>query len=87
MKDCNHPNFEVNASVARFADPPESVPTGYMLDVKCRCIECGIPFQFIGIRSGISTDLPNVSIDATELRIPIKPSGDPVDLAQSIANQ
>jgi hypothetical protein len=87
MKEtCKHLRFVVHGTVNRLADSPDATPSGYMLDVTCRCEDCGIPFQFLGIRSGISSEHPNVSIDATELRVPIKPTNDPVENVRTITS-
>ncbi len=72
---CNHESFQCNASIGRLTDTEDSVIiTGYSAHIKIHCTQCGQAFEFIGVEGGYSFCEPRVSIDSTELRIPIKPS-------------
>ncbi len=67
---CAHENFSANVNVARLVD------TGrFSADVTISCADCGQPFQFMGLKPGISTREPMVSPDALEARMPICPEG------------
>jgi hypothetical protein len=82
---CEHLNFQANVKVTRLTDNEnENVVTGYSADMKICCVDCGIPFEFIGVPGGYSPIQPMVSFDATELRVPIKPSSDPVEQTKVI---
>lgn len=76
---CEHRDFQAVVTINRIAD----CPTGFMADVRIKCADCGIPFEFVGLPSGLHFEKPMVSIDSTELRAPIKPSSDPVDQVNS----
>lgn len=85
MKDCKHMNFEVAHKVGRLTDEknPEKV-NAFMFDAKVRCLDCGLPFEFVGLPGGMAFDRPMVNFDATELRQPIRPSSDPAEQVKSI---
>lgn len=50
---------------------------GYQVDVHVRCEQCKEPFVFIGPPVGQLPTEPCISVDATELRAPIRPISDP----------
>lgn len=78
MQDCKHEIFQCNADITRLTDgdDPEKV-TGYSADIRVKCVQCGLPFEFVGVPGGYSPGQPMVNFDATELRAPIRPSTDP----------
>jgi hypothetical protein len=84
MIECKHMNFDASVSVGRLTDGDDGPVTGYTAGVKIKCIDCGIPFEFIGVPGGFSPAQPMVNFDATELRAPIRPSTDPVEHANVI---
>ena len=72
---CEHKKFSCNARIGRLTDSEESTEiTGFRADIKIHCTECGQAFEFVGLEAGYSPIAPTVSIDSTELRIPIKPN-------------
>ncbi len=72
---CNHEIFESVVSVTRLTDHENSVVVnGFCADIKIRCRQCEQDFEFVGVSGGSSPFEPRVSIDSTELRIPINPS-------------
>ena len=78
--NCQHKRFECRCSVTRLTDEENSEKvSGYSADIKISCVDCGIPFEFIGVPGGYSPVQPMVNFDCTELRAPIKPSSDPVE--------
>lgn len=71
---CEHNNFQVSAKVGRLTKSDEdSTVVGYVADIEIHCIDCFMPFSFIGLPIGINNKYPTVNYDATELRAPIKP--------------
>ena len=83
--NCTHENFECRASIGRLTDEnnPEHV-VAYVADLNVTCADCGLPFEWIGIPAGISNAQPRVSMDATELRAPLRPSSDPVEQTKQL---
>jgi len=72
---CEHNQFRASVNVSRLEDNEASgVITGYTADVKISCLECGQPFEFVGLEAGLSPFGPMVNVDSTELRAPIKPA-------------
>lgn len=72
---CSHEQFEADVRVGRLTkDDDESVITGYAADIRIKCSQCGQQFAFVGVPAGYSPFEPKVSVDSTELRIPITPS-------------
>lgn len=84
---CQHEQFECVAKIGRLTDGDDGPVTGYAADIRIRCIQCGMPFEFIGVPGGYSPAQPMVSFDATELRAPIRPSSDPVEHFNQIIKQ
>lgn len=80
MSDCKHERFQCSCAVTRLQDTkePEKI-TGYTTDIKVHCMDCGIPFEWIGVSMGVSPLEPMVSADGTELRAPIRPSNAPIE--------
>lgn len=56
---CAHPGFAAAVDVTA--------------DVRIRCEACDEPFTFIGVEAGLSSDGPRVSVQGTELHLPIAP--------------
>jgi hypothetical protein len=71
MADCKHENFDCHVTVARIEDIGR-----FMADVTIRCTQCGTPFRFIGLPSGMDFDGASVSVDACEARLAIAPKGE-----------
>lgn len=46
-----------------------------MAEVRIRCKECGLPFEFIGLECGLTFTGPACDPSAQEARLPIKPKG------------
>jgi hypothetical protein len=70
--DCQHEIFQIQGTVHRLTNDIGQV-NQYMADVRCFCEQCGTPFQFLGIPMGVSTHQATVSVDCTEIRLPIVP--------------
>jgi hypothetical protein len=63
-------NFDASVSVARIEDIGR-----FVAEVKIRCVECGTPFQFLGIAPGYNYEAPTVRLDGLEADLPICPQG------------
>lgn len=70
MADCPHMNFAANVSVARIEDKGR-----FMADVRVKCADCGLPFQFLGLEPGLDMGGARASIDGLEARMAICPQG------------
>lgn len=73
---CEHFNFMVNAEVSRLTDTKGGRVIGYGCDVTARCVDCGLPFRWLGLPFGVSKTNPTVSIDGLELRGLLAPGED-----------
>lgn len=75
-RTCQHLNFAAYVSVDRICkgDVTEK-PSAFLCEVRVRCIECQIPFEFVGVNAGLLWDRPCCDASAQELRIPIQPKG------------
>ncbi len=71
---CEHYNFYSQCRVGRLTDGEDGPVTGYHADIKIKCMDCGQSFEFVGLPGGFNFQKPTVSFDATEARLPIKPS-------------
>jgi len=58
-----------------------------MLDLTLRCSDCGLPFEFFGVPVGVSQETPMMSFNKQELRIPVRPTFDPVDQVNAMLGQ
>jgi len=67
---CEHHNFAANVAVNRMEDTGQ-----FAADVTIRCTDCNLPFQFIGLPTGLNLEGAAVSVDATEARLAIVPYG------------
>jgi len=67
---CAHMNFDASVSVARIEDIGR-----FVAEVKIRCVECGTPFQFLGLAPGFNYEAPTVRLDGLEADLPICPQG------------
>jgi hypothetical protein len=83
MKDCKHPDFEINNHVVCIADEEGEIKE-FMLHTTVKCAGCGLPFEFMALPRGASLMQPMVSTDATEVRMPICPSTDAAELLKSM---
>lgn len=68
---CKHENFHAHVEVNRIEDIGR-----FTADIRIRCRECDLPFEFVGVgECGSSYEFPTVDPSAQELRVPIKPKG------------
>lgn len=73
---CEHHDFAANVEVGRIQDGEGGPVVKYMADVRIVCADCGTPFRFIGLPSGVDYKSPMVSVNGEELRAPIAPQGE-----------
>jgi hypothetical protein len=70
-------NFSANVEVGRLtASEDDSTIVGFTADIKIHCVECGKPFEFVGLPMGSSPMQPMCSVDGQEARMPIMPQGE-----------
>ena len=74
MTDCQHEDFKCVAGIFRLSESDGGVVTGYSAEIKITCVECGLPFRFIGLAAGNHYAEPRVSVDGLELYAPIEPA-------------
>ena len=67
---CAHMNFSAHVAVARIEDKGR-----FAADIRIRCADCGLPFQFLGLAPGLDSNGARVSIDGLEARMAICPQG------------
>ncbi len=72
---CPHENFDATVRVIRLTETPNAEAHDFMAEIQICCLECRHPFEFLGVAAGLSGMLPMSSIDAQELRAPIRPAG------------
>lgn len=67
---CKHLNFDAAVRVVRLED------TGrFVAEVGIKCLECGTPFQFLGLQPGVNFDGATADLDGLEARLGICPKG------------
>lgn len=67
---CEHKNFRADVDVNRLEDTGQ-----FMADIRIRCFECDLPFEFLGLECGLDLHGARVSIDGQEAHIAIAPRG------------
>lgn len=74
-KPCEHENFAAFVDVNRITDSTAESATvkGYAADIRVWCGDCAEAFVFIGAPVGVSPGQPMVSLDGSELRVPLRP--------------
>lgn len=68
---CKHDDFFCECDVTRLSDSG-----AFTLDVRVKCKQCGIPFEFIGLPRGLNLKGAAMSFDGTEGRFAICPKGE-----------
>lgn len=75
---CKHESFAAEVNVNRLEDVGR-----FTADVRVKCEQCGTPFRFIGLPTGVDLNGASVSVDATEGRFAIAPKGEVVTPLES----
>lgn len=71
---CEHMNFRSEARVGRLSEREGGPISAYTVDVRICCVDCGLPFRFVGLPAGHHYAEPRVSVDGLELRAPLEPA-------------
>lgn len=67
---CEHQNFATDVQIARMEN------TGrFVAEIRIKCVDCGVPMQFMGLEPGFNFDGATVSLDGLEMNIGIHPQG------------
>src|SRR5260370_19509987 len=66
--DCEHWAFGARVEVNRLTQVDDGPVTGYSADIRIQCVECGLPFEFIGLPAGLSPSVATTSFPGDELR-------------------
>ena len=69
MSDRKHEDFNAYVVVNRLEDSG-----AFVADIRVKCAQCELPFEFPGLPVGLSCANVTVSWDGQELRVPLKPS-------------
>lgn len=75
--DCEHGKTRIDVRITRLTNGDNGPVTGWAADIGLTCSDCGAQFKFLGLPAGIHPTQPRVSLDGTELRIPIEPGTPP----------
>lgn len=82
---CEHLNFQALVQTHRLRETDDGPITAYSADVRISCSDCGRPFQFLGLPTGIDTQGSCVSVDGLEARLAICPEGEQPSMLSRIA--
>lgn len=83
-RPCEHPDFHVHASVNRLTEVDGGPVIAFQACVMIRCTACGERFRWLGCPPGNLPDRPTVSVDAYELRAPVRPGSADEDFGMGI---
>lgn len=67
---CSHTDFAAQVNVIRLKDSGR-----FVAEIHIKCLGCGTPFQFLGLKPGMDLDGATVSVDGLEANIAICPEG------------
>ena len=70
MGECQHRAFRSQVCVTRMEDTGQC-----SADISINCSECGLPFQFLGLRPGLDLHGAACDLEALEARLAIAPKG------------
>jgi hypothetical protein len=72
-EQCQHEVYKVLGQVCEIVDDESHDVYAYRLEVSVHCVQCGMPFTFLGLPEGYNISEPMSNIDHTTARLPIKP--------------
>ena len=77
---CFHKNFQATVDVSRISTNggEDDKPDTFAADVRIKCGDCGEPFKFLGLRSGLDLAGARVSVDGMEARLAIWPANEEI---------
>ena len=67
---CKHKEFKAIVNVTHLQDSGK-----FVAEISIKCVQCGTPFQFMGLPPGVNFDGATVSLDGKEVCIGIRPEG------------
>lgn len=76
--DCQHMNFGAFVDVHRIPREEGGPVDAYQCDVRVVCVDCKLPFHFLGLPLGLDLHGAAVSPDRTEARLAIAPGAAPI---------
>lgn len=72
---CKHMQFDSKVMINRLED------TGrFVAEVTITCVECKLPFRFMGLPIGLDLNGATVNHDSTEARLSMLPADQPMSL-------
>lgn len=77
--ECKHMKFSALVTVSRLEDTGQ-----FMAEVRMHCVNCALPFQFLGLEPGLDMNGARVSIDGLKASIAICPLGKALSPLDSI---
>jgi hypothetical protein len=76
MDKCAHFNFHADVTVNRLVyEAKQNQVNAFVAEIKVHCMDCGLPFEWIGFETGFRGDVARVDVSAQQLRAPLKPKG------------
>lgn len=66
---CEHTNIQLMHKILRLTG--EGKPDNFRLEIKLKCIDCNMFFNFKTIKMGVLQDQPTTGFDRSELRVPL----------------
>lgn len=81
---CPHEDFVANVDVDRLSAVDGGPIVGFAACLTIRCAVCSESFVFPGHQAGLARDRVTTSIDAAELRVPIRPASSSPDLGRNL---
>jgi hypothetical protein len=67
---CRHENFNANVSIGRLTNKDGNADR-FQAEIRVNCIDCGEPFKFLGLPTGLDLNSASVSVDGFEARMAI----------------
>ena len=79
---CEHHTFGAEVDVNRLPQKEGGPVKRYCADVRIKCVDCGLPFRFIGLPAGLDLNGAATSVNAEEARLAIAPKGQVVSVLE-----
>ena len=68
--NCKHENFQSNVSICRITNNDGNADR-FNAELRVNCVDCGEPFKFLGLPTGLDLNGASVSVDGFEARMAI----------------
>lgn len=79
---CEHEQFECGNIVNRLTQDDGTIR--FVLEVVCRCSDCGVSMRFLGLPIGIDMNSASTSPDGLECRLAIHPADKTIKLDKKV---